>query len=180
MYINYLVVIVHCSLRQRAPSMYTIRRLWLAYPFRMPCSQIVAVCNIQKQGKHSILCHLAIPLPEPPTGRVVSFWLMYVSRYNTVRIPCVQRVVAFAFLHPQLQNLISGKCSISYCNGNNNLHLAICRFINFGNVQSKPVFKDGQLLLRHETSRPCDKNSSMNYASVINFYCDRKAFVCIQ
>ncbi|KAH8417772.1 hypothetical protein KR222_005746 [Zaprionus bogoriensis] len=47
------------------------------------------------------------------------------------------------------------------------------RFINYGNVQSNPVIKDGQLLLRHESTTPCARNSSMNYTSVIYFYCDR-------
>ncbi|XP_034487896.1 cation-independent mannose-6-phosphate receptor isoform X2 [Drosophila innubila] len=47
------------------------------------------------------------------------------------------------------------------------------RFINFGNVQSQPTIKDGQLLLRHESSTPCAGNSSANYTSIIYFYCDK-------
>lgn len=57
---------------------------------------------------------------------------------------------------------------------------SLCRFINYGNVQTKPIIKDGQLSLRHESLTPCEKNSSMTYASIINFYCDRKAYVRIQ
>ncbi|XP_030573514.1 cation-independent mannose-6-phosphate receptor isoform X1 [Drosophila novamexicana] len=48
------------------------------------------------------------------------------------------------------------------------------RFINFGNVQSKPVIKDGQPLLRHESWTPCAGNSSVNYTSIVNFYCGRR------
>ncbi|XP_017131240.1 cation-independent mannose-6-phosphate receptor isoform X2 [Drosophila elegans] len=47
------------------------------------------------------------------------------------------------------------------------------RFINFGNVQSRPVVENGQLLLRHESPTPCAKNSSANYTSVIYFSCDK-------
>ncbi|XP_037721567.1 cation-independent mannose-6-phosphate receptor isoform X1 [Drosophila subpulchrella] len=47
------------------------------------------------------------------------------------------------------------------------------RFINFGNVQSRPVVEKGQLLLRHESPTPCAKNSSANYTSVIYFSCDK-------
>ncbi|KAH8381501.1 hypothetical protein KR093_006865, partial [Drosophila rubida] len=47
------------------------------------------------------------------------------------------------------------------------------RFINFGNVQSQPEFKDNRLLLRHESSTPCAGNSSANYTSIVNFYCDK-------
>ncbi|KAH8375851.1 hypothetical protein KR200_004007, partial [Drosophila serrata] len=47
------------------------------------------------------------------------------------------------------------------------------RFINFGNVQSRPVVENGQLLLRHESPTPCAKNSSVNYTSVIYFSCDK-------
>ncbi|KAH8310714.1 hypothetical protein KR044_002717, partial [Drosophila immigrans] len=46
------------------------------------------------------------------------------------------------------------------------------RFINFGNVQSQPEFKDNRLLLRHESMTPCAGNSSANYTSIVNFYCD--------
>nr|XP_041630463.1 cation-independent mannose-6-phosphate receptor isoform X2 [Drosophila kikkawai] len=47
------------------------------------------------------------------------------------------------------------------------------RFINFGNVQSRPVVENGQLLLRHESPTPCAKNASANYTSVIYFSCDK-------
>ncbi|XP_052835231.1 cation-independent mannose-6-phosphate receptor isoform X2 [Drosophila gunungcola] len=47
------------------------------------------------------------------------------------------------------------------------------RFVNFGNVQSRPVVENGQLLLRHESPTPCAKNSSANYTSVIYFSCDK-------
>ncbi|KAM8706232.1 hypothetical protein ACLKA7_010498 [Drosophila subpalustris] len=47
------------------------------------------------------------------------------------------------------------------------------RFINFGNVQSQPIIKDDQLLLRHESSTPCAGNSSANYTSIVYFYCDK-------
>ncbi|XP_017849465.1 cation-independent mannose-6-phosphate receptor isoform X2 [Drosophila busckii] len=47
------------------------------------------------------------------------------------------------------------------------------RYLNVGNVQTKPVFEDGKLLMRHESSTPCEHNASVNYTSVINFYCDK-------
>ncbi|XP_017052516.1 cation-independent mannose-6-phosphate receptor isoform X2 [Drosophila ficusphila] len=47
------------------------------------------------------------------------------------------------------------------------------RFINLGNVQSRPLVENGQLLLRHESPTPCAKNSSANYTSVIYFSCDK-------
>ncbi|EDV90634.1 cation-independent mannose-6-phosphate receptor isoform X2 [Drosophila grimshawi] len=47
------------------------------------------------------------------------------------------------------------------------------RFINFGNVQAQPEIKDGKLLLRHESFTPCGGNASLNYTSIVNFYCDK-------
>ncbi|XP_062124359.1 cation-independent mannose-6-phosphate receptor isoform X1 [Drosophila sulfurigaster albostrigata] len=46
------------------------------------------------------------------------------------------------------------------------------RFINFGNVNSQPEFKDNLLFLRHNSSTPCAGNSSANYSSIVNFHCD--------
>lgn len=159
-----------------------IVRLWLAYPFRMPCSRIVAVCNIHKQEKPSILCHWVIPFQKPPIGRVILFGLMCVSRSNMVSIPCVQLAAVFAYFHLKQQTLKNGECSSQLFARKMfvNLYSSYCRFINYGNVQTKPIIKDGQLSLRHESSTPCDKNSSMTYTSVIYFFCDRNAYVRIQ
>jgi len=53
------------------------------------------------------------------------------------------------------------------------------RFTNFGKVQSQPIIQDDKLLLRHESSTPCAGNSSVNYTSIVNFYCDRNVMVRI-
>ncbi|XP_023172592.2 cation-independent mannose-6-phosphate receptor isoform X2 [Drosophila hydei] len=47
------------------------------------------------------------------------------------------------------------------------------RFINFGNVQTQPVYKNEQLLLLHNSSTPCARNSKLNYSSVVHFHCDK-------
>ncbi|EDW16577.1 cation-independent mannose-6-phosphate receptor isoform X1 [Drosophila mojavensis] len=47
------------------------------------------------------------------------------------------------------------------------------RFINFGNVQTQPVYKNEQLLLIHNSSTPCAGNSKLNYSSIVNFHCDK-------
>lgn len=51
-------------------------------------------------------------------------------------------------------------------------------FINFGNVQTQPVYKNEQLLLIHNSSTPCAGNSKLNYSSIVNFHCDKNVMVC--